>query len=59
MYEKRNRSQYQYIHTAMDNAFPINSVPISGELHSEIFTTQGYSGMEKHREPTPPHIRAL
>jgi hypothetical protein len=43
----------------MNNAFPINSVPISGELHLGIFTTQGYSGIDKHREPTPPHVRAL
>jgi hypothetical protein len=60
MYEKRNWSQYHCIHIATNNAFSINSVPtISGELHSGIFTTRGYSGMEKYREPTPPHVRAL
>jgi hypothetical protein len=59
MYEKRNWSQYRYLRLATNDAFPINSVPISGELHSGIFTTRGYSGIDKHHEPTPPYVRAF
>jgi hypothetical protein len=59
MNEKRNQSQYDYVRLVTNCTFPINSIPISGTLHSEIFTTGGYSRTEKHREPTPPHVKAL
>jgi hypothetical protein len=59
MYEKRTRSQYRYVRLAMYSTFPINSVPISGTLHAGIFTTGGYSQIERHCEPTQPHVKAF